>query len=114
MRELLKIRDFKTSKEGIEFWEQFNSPRWTTGRMSDYWYNKLDKAGELWSEDKEPVYKKKNEIMWDMFSDWEDVISRIDWDLRDVYNKYICPTEEDKVAHLNYMLEEYRWYLQWI
>lgn len=112
MRELLKIKDFKTSKEGIEFWENFISPRWTACGMSDYWYNKLDKAGELWSEGKEPVYKKKNEIMWDMFSDWEDAIARIDCELH--YLSIGRYTEQEKVEHLNGMLEEYRWYLQWI
>ena len=58
------MKKFKTSKEWIEFWERFNSPFGTTGRMSDYWWNKLDKAWELWSEEKEPVYKKKNEDIY--------------------------------------------------
>jgi hypothetical protein len=49
--------------------------------MSNYYYNKLDKAGELGSRDKEPVYKKKNEIIRDMFWDWEMVISEIDWEI---------------------------------
>lgn len=111
MREMIKIKDFKTSQEGIEFWEQFNGPWGTTWRMSNYWWNKLNKAWELWSEDKDPVYKKKNEIMWDMFSDREDVISRIDWELHCLsIGRY---TEQEKVEHLNGMLEEYWWYLQW-
>ena len=106
------MKKFKTSKEWIEFWERFNSPFGTTGRMSDYWWNKLDKAWELWSEEKEPVYKKKNEWIWDMFSDWEDVISRIDCDLHRLSYHVDLQTEEEKVAYLNDMLEEYGWYLQ--
>ena len=76
--------------------------------MSNYWYNKLEKAGELtcgeWN------HKEKYNLEWDMFSDWEDVIARIDWDLHSLYN---MKTEEGRVDYLNGMLEEYEWYLQW-
>lgn len=51
---------FKTSEEGIKFFEDF--VYWKASQMSDYYYNRLDKAGEFNGN-----YKKKNEILWDMF-----------------------------------------------
>jgi len=76
--------------------------------MSNYWYNKLDKAWELkWN------YKKKNEIIRDMFSDREDVIARIECDIHSIQHRYDIKTEEDKLDYLNGMLVEYEWYLQW-
>lgn len=107
---LLTMGKFKTVQEGIDFWENFNWVFGTTWRMHDYYYNKLEKAWELNCDWK---YKKKNEILWDMLGDWEFVQTEIDGDLRVVYNNYRLPTEQDKLDWLNWMLEEYEWYLQW-
>ena len=63
--------------------------------MSDYYFNKLEKAGEL---EYGCTYKKKNEILWDMFSDREDVKARIDRDLHHLYN---LKTDGEKVDWLN-------------
>ena len=51
--------------------------------------------------------------MWDMFSDREDVIARIECDIHSIQHRYDIKTEEDKLDYLNGMLEEYEWYLQW-
>jgi len=107
---LLTMKKFKTVKEWIEFWENFNWVFGTTWRMHDYYYNKLEKAWELNCDWK---YKKKNEVLWDMLGDWEFVQTEIDDDLRAVYNEYHFPTEQDKLDWLNGMLEMYEWYLQW-
>ena len=100
-------KKFKTSKEWIEFFENFTCPLfWKAQKMSDYYYNLLEKRWELaWN------YKKKNEIIWDMFGDWEEVISEIDWDLHMMNYRYDVKTEQDKLDWLNSMLEEYEWYL---
>ena len=104
------MKKFKTVEEWIEFWNDFTL--WGKAeQMSNYYYNKLDKAGELGSRDKEPVYKKKNEILRDMFYDWETVISEIDWDIH-LLNIW-TETEEEKLDYLNEMLKRYEWYLQW-
>lgn len=104
---LLTMGKFKTSEEGIKFFEDFICPLfWKARQMSDYYYNKLDKLGELTCG--EWKHKEKNNLIWDMFSDWEDVLVRIDCDLR-----FCRGTEEEKLDYLNSMLEEYEWYLQW-
>lgn len=102
------MKKFKTSKEGIEFFEHFTCPLfWKAQQMSNYYYNLLEKRWELaWN------YKKKNEIIWDMFWDWEMAISEIDDDLHALNYRYDLKTEEDKLGWLNRMLEEYAWYLQ--
>lgn len=107
------MRKFKTSEEGIKFFEDFICPLfWKARQMSDYYYNRLDKLGELTCG--EWKHKEKNNIVWDMFWDWEEVISEIECELHhNVKNSYICPTEQDRVDYLNEMLEEYEWYLQW-
>lgn len=104
------MRKFKTVKEWIEFWKDFNWVFGTTWRMHDYYYNKLEKSWEL---DCDWKYKKKNEILWDMLGDWEFVQTEIAGDLDVVYNNYELPTEQDKLDWLNRMLEEYERYLQW-
>ena len=100
-------KKFKTVQEGVEFWDSFTCPLFgKASQMSDYYYNKLDKLGELeWN------YKKKNEIIWDMFGDWEEVISEIDWDIHMIYVWYWEWGEKQKLAYLNEMLEWYEWYL---
>lgn len=104
---LITMKKFKTSEEWINFFNEFTLFG-KASQMSNYWYNKLDKAWELkWN------YKKKNEIMWDMFSDWEDVIRRIDCDLHRLTYHVDLQTEEERVEYLNDMLVEYEWYLQW-
>lgn len=99
------MKKFKTSKEGIKFFENFTY--WKASQMSDYYYKKLEKAWELeWN------YKKKNEIIWDMFWDWEEVISEIGCDLHALNWHSWLKTEKGKVEHLNWMLDLYRRYLQ--
>ena len=97
---------FKTSEEGTKFFEDF--VYWKASQISDYWYNKLSKSWELKGN-----YKKKNEILWDMFWDWEMVIGEIDWEIHMLSQRADLHKEEDKVEYLNGMLEEYEWYLQW-
>ena len=101
-------KKFKTSQEWVDFFNEFTL--WgKAAQMRDYYYNLLEKRWELaWN------YKKKNEIIWDMFGDWEEVIWEIDWGVRHVS----CPafvwyyrTEKEKVDYLNEMLEWYEWYI---
>lgn len=100
---------FKTVQEGVKFWESFTCPLFGKAwKMSDYYYNKLEKAGEL---DCDWKYKKKNEILWDMFGDWEEVISEIDWEIHMIHCWYWEWGEEEKLAYLNEMLEWYEWYI---
>ena len=102
-------KKFKTSEEWIDFFNEFIL--WgKAAQMSDYYYNKLDK---LWELDCDGNYKKKNEIIWDMFGDWEEVISEIDCDLHSLTWRYDLKTEEDKLIYLNEMLEWYEWYLEY-
>lgn len=100
------MKKFRTSKEGIEFFEDFTFRK--ASQMSDYYYEKLEKAWEL-----EGNYKKKNEILWDMFSDWESVIGEIGWEIHMLSQRADLQSEKDKVDYLNDMLERYDWYLQY-
>lgn len=102
----MKPKVFKTSEDGIRFFEDF--ALWKATSMSDYYYNKLEKAGEL-----DVVYKKKNEILWDMFGDWEMAADEIMDDIHSLRVRYDLQTEKAKVEYLNEMLEWYDWYLQY-
>lgn len=99
------MKNFKTINEGMKFFEDFIYSKAT--KVSESYYNKLDKLWEL-----NGCYKNKNEIIWDMFWDWEEVISEIYWDLHIIKIGCGFDTEWDRLNYINSMLSKYEWYIK--